>query len=158
MTNKADSSQSGPYCTTSVRLTDRDSPALEPATTSVYAPLGVTEDVWAGVAVLGMVRLAEQALRASREQASASLRQRLRLQAIPRGIVIANHTSGRSQGSGGGLSSTYDRPVATVTVTLVLPPSAPLAGLTVHSECAGTPEQVSAAEPVRPAAEVSSKA
>ena len=51
-----------------------------------------------------------------------------------------------------------ERPVATVTEMLVDPPSAAGDGLTVQVACAGTPAQVKAALPGKPAAEVRSRA
>jgi len=145
------------YCTISVRFTDRTSPALDPATTSVYVPPGVTAVVAAGTVTSGIVRLvAHPAVATSNSAVAAHLRRRR--SARPNGSSIASHTSRSFHGSLGGSTVPTNCPVATVTDTLVLPPKAALTGFTVQVAFAGIPAQVNATLPGSPAAEVSNSA
>ena len=145
-------------------MTVRVRPPLVAEATTVYVPEGVTETGGGfGFEPLssGIARPAPHPVEAVRQHNRAKLARQASL--VLRSARKLNGNKAASQnildrpiGDREGIAALVT-PVRTVTETVVVLPSATLAGVTVQVEFAGAPEQVKVAVPGMFAAELSSK-
>jgi hypothetical protein len=155
------------HCTTTVRLTERVSPAAEPAMVSVDVPAGVDEPPPPPpIPVAGMVRLLPQLLSTPRAQIMTSTRAsrgvRRRCQKAKGSSKASRIALGpvdeRKGRAGRAMAAVLDTAVSSVTMTGVVVPSAPTEGVTEQVELAGAPLQLSATFPESPASELNCSA